>query len=135
MFENEECWVLTGGIWHRHWYGRCRGYTMGQPATVEFDDEWVWNNRQSVIGWIHTHPHWTAHPSSTDHMTMKAQVFALGKPLLCAIIGLDGLKAWWYLDDESDPVEMKIRQIGSRRLFGKTPRFPVKKVKVLNGSN
>src|SRR4051812_9349078 len=104
MHSNEQCWVLMGRKRPWYWYGKYDRYTVGQPARVAFDSEYVWENREHIVGWVHTHPHWTAHPSSTDDATMRAQVTAIGRPLVCCIIGTDTMRAWWYFDDESEPV-------------------------------
>jgi proteasome lid subunit RPN8/RPN11 len=73
-----------------------------------------------LIGWIHTHPSFTADPSNTDDATMRAQVCSLGRPLLCCIEGTDGLRAHWYVDDESNPIEYKVARV-RRKLFGLIP--------------
>lgn len=121
---NEQCWVLKGKRrGNRFWNGKYDRYTEGQPATVAFDPDYVWENRDRIVGWIHTHPCWTATPSSLDHATMTAQVASLGRPMLCCILGTDGLRAWWYFDDESPGVEGKVTRIG-KRLFGVVPPKP-----------
>ena len=114
MFENEECWVLMGRRIGSIWHARYDRYTVGQPAAVRFDPDYIWDNRKRIIGWLHTHPSFSATPSSTDNSTMKACVCSLGKPLLCCIRGIDGLRAWWYWDDESPGVEGKIIKVGGK---------------------
>ncbi len=129
---NEQCWVLKGNgkrRGNRYWTGKYDRYTEGQPALVAFDPDYVWENRDSIVGWIHTHPQWTANPSSVDHATMTAQVGSLGRPLVCVIQGTDGIRAWWYFDDESPGVEGKIKRIG-KRLFGKVPKVKVTQLEV-----
>lgn len=120
MLNNEECWVLKGKAGRWFWKGRYDRYTVGVPAQVAFDPDYVWDNRDKIVGWIHTHPQWTADPSGTDDATMKAQVCALGRPLLCCIDGTDGLRAYWYMDDESDPVEVRVWQY-RRGVYGRSP--------------
>jgi hypothetical protein len=61
-----------------------------------------------------------AHYSSRDDRTMKAWVLALGKPLVCCISGTDGLRAWWYLNDEDPPVEYQVKSLRGL-VFGVTP--------------
>lgn len=120
---NEQCWVLMGKRrGSRFWMGKYDRYTEGQPASVVFDNDYVWENRDKIVGWIHTHPSWTANPSSIDNATMKAQVGAIGKPMVCVIQGTDGIRAWWYFDDESPAVEGKVTRMG-KRLFGRVPKF------------
>lgn len=120
MRDNEECWVLRGRQGRWFWNAKYDRYTVGQPATVAFDYEYVYRNEKNIIGWIHTHPHWPASPSSTDNATMKAWVCALGRPLLCCILGTDGLRAHWYLDDESEAVEVDVLRIG-QKVYGLRP--------------
>lgn len=117
---NEQCWILKGRHGRWAWSAKRILRTEGEPATVAFDPEYVWQNRNEIIGWIHTHPSFTASPSDTDDTTMRAQVCALGRPLLCCIDGTDGLRAYWYMDDESEPVEVKVLRIGSK-IYGLKP--------------
>lgn len=99
MMDNEECWVLKGKCHRRWWIGEYDAYSTGLPASVVFDGDYVWENRKEIVGWLHTHPHWVASPSAIDDATMWAQILAIGKPLVCCIIGTDGLRAWWYFED------------------------------------
>jgi proteasome lid subunit RPN8/RPN11 len=117
---NEQCWVLLGHYGRWAWSAKYDRYTVGQPARVAFDPDYVWANRHRLIGWIHTHPSFTADPSNTDDATMRAQVCSLGRPLLCCIEGTDGLRAHWYVDDESNPIEYKVARV-RRKLFGLIP--------------
>jgi len=119
--KNEQCWVLIGKRrGKRFWSGKYDRYTEGQPATVAFDPDYVWENRDRIVGWLHTHPQWIASPSCLDHATMTAQVASLGRPMLCCIQGTDGLRAWWYFDDESPGAEGSVKRIG-KRLYGIVP--------------
>ena len=51
---------------------------------------------------------------------MRAWVTCLGRPLVCCINGTDGLRAWWYLNDEDPPVEYQAHKVRDR-VFGITP--------------
>jgi len=117
---NEECWLLTGYRGRWAWAARYDRYSVGQPARVAFDSDYVWENRGRLVGFIHTHPSFPATPSITDDVTMMGQVGSLGRPLLCCIDGTDGLRAWWYMDDESAPVEARVLRIG-KKIYGRTP--------------
>jgi hypothetical protein len=122
MYRNEECWILKGrrGSWW--WNAKFDRYTIGLPARVAFDYDYVLQDDSKVIGWIHTHPTWRSFPSATDDATMKQWVTCLGRPLLCCIIGTDKLRAWWYYDDERAAVEGSVQMVG-RRVFGCIPRM------------
>ena len=109
---DEELYVLMGKRIGRFWCGRPVGYQLGLPSEVRFDPDFVWNNADKIVGWIHTHPVSPASPSKTDHATMTAWITSLGKPLLCSIKGSDGLRAWWFFHDNKKPVEGSIFQIG-----------------------
>ncbi|NIQ16444.1 MAG: hypothetical protein GTO02_19240, partial [Candidatus Dadabacteria bacterium] len=41
-------------------------------------------------------------------------------PLVCCILGTDGLRAWWFLNDEDPPVEYQARKLQGI-VFGLTP--------------
>jgi proteasome lid subunit RPN8/RPN11 len=104
----EHCWVLLGKVKENLFYGRQARMTRGAPCSVDFNASFVIEREETkgdVIGWLHTHPGMIASPSSRDHRTMKAWSCCLGKPLVCVIAGVDGLRAYWYMDDESDPIE------------------------------
>lgn len=124
----EECFVLMAKFRAgRFWVARPDKYTTGEPASVRFDPDYIWENRKRLLGWWHTHPHWTAYPSSTDYQTMHAQVCSIGKPLLCVIEGTDGLRAWWFFDDESFAVEGSIWRRGNTYV-GRMPKRTKNKV-------
>jgi hypothetical protein len=120
---NEQCWVLVGGIDGDLWWGKKVRPHEGSPASVAFDPNYAMKRDEQygdVVGFIHTHPSFTAHYSMRDDRTMKAWVLSLGKPLVCCILGTDGLRAWWYLNDEDPPVEYQAK--GLRGIvFGMTP--------------
>lgn len=115
MFDgNEKCWSLMGEEFDGIWVLKMTGETEGTPASVSFNHELVMraeDNGTPFVGWLHSHPYWTAVPSDRDVKTMGAWCLSLGRPLLCAITGSDGLRGWWFLDDETPPVEKKLVQI------------------------
>src|SRR5581483_10065127 len=120
---NESCWVLTGDWDADLWWAIPWNKTTGSPFSVEFDYNWVLereNKEKDIIGWLHTHPGMVAMPSSRDHATFKAWVSCLGKPLVCVIKGIDGWRAWWYLNDEDEPVEYQVKAV-KNLIFGVTP--------------
>lgn len=120
---NEQCWVLVGGIDGDLWWGEKAQLHEGSPASVAFDPNYAMKRDEQhgdVVGFIHTHPSFTAHYSMRDDRTMKAWVLSLGKPLVCCILGTDGLRAWWYLNDEDPPVEYQAKSLRGI-VFGMTP--------------
>lgn len=100
---NEQAWTITGKHIGPLWYGWLTSPSEGEPSSVDFDWAQAWQHRADVIGHFHTHPTFPAFVSSTDLGTMQAWTFATGKPLLCAIQGTDGLKAW-AMDNEDAPL-------------------------------
>jgi len=117
---NEQCWILMGHRGRWSWGCKYDLHTEGKPAAVAFDPDYVWENRDKIIGWAHTHPNMEASPSNTDDITMKAWCNSLGKPLLCCIDGKDGLRSYWYMDDESQPIEVRSIRIRSK-IYGLLP--------------
>lgn len=121
---NEHCWVLLGGWEDDLWWGRRVKPTEGHPCSVAFDPDYVLRReeigKKDTVGWIHTHPTFTAHYSERDDKTMKSWVLSLGRPLVCCIQGTDGLRAWWYLNDEDPPVEYQVKKMRGL-VFGITP--------------
>lgn len=102
---NEACWVLIGRRRGRVWHARLATYSVGRPTTVEFDAASVLEReelRGDVVGFCHTHPSSPAIPSERDLKTMRAWVSAFGKPLLCLIDGIDGLRGYRFDHDECD---------------------------------
>ena len=111
----EHCWILLGGEDRKLWWGHCHKMTKGQPCSVDFDANYVLKmeeTKSNVIGFYHTHPGMLAVPSDRDHRTMRAWHNSFGKSLVCVIKGSDGLRAWWYDDDESNPLECQVKQFG-----------------------
>jgi proteasome lid subunit RPN8/RPN11 len=62
--------------------------------------------RGDVVGFLHTHPGMSAHPSRRDIGTTRAWTSALGMPLLCVIDGEDGLLGWRFDDDGPEGVRL-----------------------------
>lgn len=122
---NEQCWVLLGRMKDDLWWGEKVQPFEGSPASVAFDPDFVTkrdDQYHDVVGFIHTHPTFTAHYSMRDDRTMRAWVLSLGKPLVCCIIGTDGLRAWWYLNDEDEPFELQAQALHIYNIvFGLTP--------------
>jgi proteasome lid subunit RPN8/RPN11 len=113
---NEICYIITGQQRGHLWYGRLQQRQVGQPASVEFDWEWVLareERRGDVLGFFHTHPTGLAAPSQRDIKTMQAWVTCLGKPLLCVIKSGIELAAYCFQTDEAE---------GQR--LGEVQRFP-----------
>lgn len=122
---NERSWVLTGEIDGSHWWGRPQKMTEGEPTAVDFDFKFVLKQEEekgNVIGWLHTHPGFESYTSGRDIRTMKVWSTCMGKPLICAIRGIDGLKAWFWPHDESEGIRCKIKRIGSI-FVGSLPTF------------
>jgi hypothetical protein len=118
----EECFILCGKrnrlCW---WTNRLLLHSKGSAARVKFQRDYALQNRFEIIGWLHSHPNMPASPSQTDHTTMCAWVLTLGRPLVCCILGNDGLKVYWYLDDENPPEEKRAIYFNGR-LIGFNPR-------------
>lgn len=125
---NEECWVLVGRFFPgRWWCGFRTRYTVGDPGSVRFNPQWVLKRHDDIgdiMGFDHTHPNTLGSPSSTDYATMRAWVgpFGLHLPLVCIIRGTDGVRAHWFLDEDSEPIETKVRAFGPF-LMGIAPEF------------
>lgn len=118
--QNEECHILLGHRGRWAFAAKYDRYSVGQPSSVAFDPEYVWEHRDRLIGFAHSHPAWPGVPSDTDNRTMGAMVNCLGRPLLCCIRGTDGFRAWWYVDDENPPAETRVLRIGGK-IYGRTP--------------
>ena len=100
----EKCWTLIGRRQGCFWYARRMRPTKGEPASVEFDADWVIEREEAksdVIGFYHTHPSGMPTPSCRDDRTMRAWVASFGKPLLCLIEADGNVGAYQYVDDES----------------------------------
>ena len=120
---NEQCWILVGENRDDLWWGKRVQRTEGEPCLVQFDPYYVLERDEKygdVVGFIHTHPNFSAHYSGRDDLTMKAWVACLGKPLVCCIVGSDGLRAWWYENDEDRPEEFDSAAVEGL-VFGVTP--------------
>jgi hypothetical protein len=100
----EQCWTLLGARRGRIWLCRRVRRSSGARASVHFDGAWTLEREEKhgdVIGFLHTHPDGPATPSGRDVRTMRAWVRAFGKPLLCMIVGPDGLCGYRFDDDDS----------------------------------
>lgn len=120
---NEQCWILIGAAKNDLWWGKKIRPTEGAPASVAFDANFVLRQEElhnNIVGFYHTHPSFSAHYSSRDDRTMKCWSLSLGRPLVCCIRGTDGLRAWWYLNDEDPPVECQAKSLRGL-VFGITP--------------
>lgn len=112
----EHCWVLVGDLDHKLWWGRMRRMTRGAPCSVSFDAPYALAREEAhgdVVGFLHTHPGMIAIPSDRDYRTMRAWVSCFGKSLVCVIEGTDGLRGYWFDDDESAPIECQVKSFGS----------------------
>ncbi len=83
----EECWIIYGVKIGKKYYGYQVFESEGSPASVDFNWEKVFRDKDKIIGFNHTHPGGMNLPSDTDDFTMTGWVKALGKPLLCGIVG------------------------------------------------
>ena len=122
---NEQCCILVGGHKDDLWWGKRIKPTEGAPASVAFDAKFVLEQEEggkNIVGFYHTHPSFNATPSDRDDRTMGAWVNCLGKNLVCVIDGVDGLKAWWYFNDEDPPVEYQVKK-NDKIIFGITPEL------------
>lgn len=109
--KNETYLALTGGRLSYYWWGYGKWPSEGQPAEVSFDHKLVMENESKIVGFYHTHPSFTATPSGTDIRTMGAWTVCFGRPLICLIDGIDGLKAYWFEDDEKPFREAWVKRL------------------------
>jgi len=65
----------------------------------------------------------------TDYDTMGAWTVCCGKPLVCIIKGTNGLRAHWFIDDETEHITGFVRRFG--KIF--IGRMPSKIRKILHG--
>lgn len=122
----EVCWVILGNLNENYWCGKLHYMSVGTPASVAFDWKEVLaldEKEDSVLGFLHTHPSFPAFLSDRDHRTMQAWVFSLGKPLICAINGTDGLRAFCYYNDEEPAMICPMAQIIGDFIFGEFPKI------------
>jgi proteasome lid subunit RPN8/RPN11 len=107
----EQCWTLVGERQGRIWCARKLRRQSGQPTQVEFDGPWVLRREErhgDVVGFYHTHPGMPALLSNRDVRTMRAWCSAFGKPLLCLIDGMEGVRGYLVADDESAGKEIAV---------------------------
>ena len=113
---NEIYYCLIGKVRKKFWWAKGMWGTEGQPAEVVFDYAQVIqrdDTKHDVVGFFHTHPQMSYLPSSTDYDTMGAWTNCLGKPLVCVIKGCNGIRAHWFIDDETKPITQWTKKIGS----------------------
>ena len=103
MTDIERCWLLSGKVFDilgfQITYSTPIYLGSGEPDKVRFDAESIIeedDKNNNIIGWLHTHPSFYADPTGRDYDTMQAWVACLGKPLFCAIKGIDGTKFWLF---------------------------------------
>jgi hypothetical protein len=93
---------------------------------VGFPYQWVLDREEKtgdLVGFMHTHPGFQASPSLRDDATMEQWVLSFGKPLLCLIEGINGLKGYLYYSDECNPVPVRtIKRFGDL-IVGIMPKF------------
>lgn len=123
VMENEVYLGLIGGHVGRYWYGVGHWDAVGRPTRVDFDPKVVMDREMShhdVVGFWHTHPNMPARPSSVDYAAMGAWTVSFGKPMVCLIKGRDGLKAHWFIDDETPHYTSWAKRFG-RVFVGRIP--------------
>jgi hypothetical protein len=116
MFDNEICYVLIGKKSDNFWVAKKLYQGSGTPVSVNFDAEYVLNHEEkkgNVLGFYHTHPGMIAYPSGRDFRTMNAWTNCFGKPLVCLIEGIDGLKGYWFIDDEQPIKVCRVEEMGT----------------------
>lgn len=122
--DNEIYLGLIGGHVGRYWWGIGNWDREGHPVGVNFDPKVVMERELSdrdVVGFFHTHPNMSARPSSIDYKTMAGWTVCFGKPMVCLIKGRDGLKAHWFVDDETPHHTSWAKQFG-RIFIGRIPK-------------
>jgi proteasome lid subunit RPN8/RPN11 len=100
----EQRWILLGRRGGRVWLCRRVRPTTGDRVSVGFDGSAVLDREEThgdVAGFLHTHPDGPATPSDRDVRTMRAWCGAFGKPLLCLIVGPNGVGGYRFEDTES----------------------------------
>lgn len=114
----EESAVLVGSRQGQTWYGVLRRWRKGQPASVDFDWDWVLEREEDhgdVLGFFHTHPAGLTQPSSRDVRTMCAWVSSFGKPMICVIASGQAIAAYLFTSDEDDGQRLAgVRMRGDR---------------------
>ena len=135
MLQNEVYHALIGQVEGLNWWARSLGDNAeGSPGQVAFNYQRAYDRDLShgdVIGFYHTHPNTIAHPSQTDYRTMGAWTVCFGRPLVCLIEGVDGLKCHWFIDDETEHITSSISRIGDI-FVGNLPDWGEKHNEILN---
>lgn len=135
MLKNEVYHGVVGQVDGLHWWAKSFGdNSEGSPAQVAFNYQRIYERditKGDVIGFYHTHPNTMACPSVTDYATMGAWTVCFGRPLLCMIEGVDGLKAHWFIDDEKKHLTSTVSRIGDI-FVGNLPDWGEKYNELLN---
>ena len=128
MRQNEQSWILTGGNHRRMWWGHVSHESEGHPGSVDFPYKWVLDREEKygdVVGFMHTHPGMIASPSPRDDATMAQWVLSFGKPLICLIEGVNGLKGYLYYSDEQPPIPIRTLKSFGQLIVGIMPKKPL----------
>jgi hypothetical protein len=131
---NEIYLGLIGGRAGRYWWGVGYWDAEGSPCGVGFDHKVVMDRQiehGDIVGFFHTHPQMAARPSSIDYNTMGTWTNTFGKPLVCCIKGANGLKAHWFIDDETPHITGWVKQFG-KIFIGRVPKLVRKKLRENN---
>jgi hypothetical protein len=78
-------------------------------------------SHRDVVGFYHTHPNMAAWPSVIDHRAMHGWTLSFGKPMVCLIDGIEGIKAHWFIDDESEVYTGWVKRFGDI-FIGRVPK-------------
>lgn len=130
--KNEVYLGLIGGAAGRYWWGVGNWDSQGSVSRVAFDHKKVMEREEKygdIVGFYHTHPSFPASPSRTDYDTMGAWTLCFGRPLVCLIRGTNGLKAHWFIDDETPHMTSWVKCFGGRIFIGRVPHRVAKKLK------
>ncbi len=117
---------LAGHCRARAWRLRLRRPTSGGSTSVETGWTWALEREEAqgdVVGFYRTHPGISPVPSARDASTMRAWVSCFGKPLLCAIQGQAGLRAYLFDSGEAQgpPLPRAARRAGGRTVWMEDP--------------
>lgn len=113
--DNEVFYAVYGIQIGRFYIGKLYNLNRGTSTRVSFVDRLpkINETKDKLLGFYHTHPNFFASPSDQDYKAMNSCVISLGKDLLCAIDGIDGLIGWWYSKKHDAFYHTKIKRIGN----------------------